>query len=132
LDVALDLGTRDKIDYLEVVKNGKVVHEVRLEEWKDRKGHLPPVEFTESGWMLVRAVSNNAKTYRFASTGPYYVDIGGKTRISKESAQFFLDWVFERARRINLTDGEEQKQVLEFHRQARDYWQKMVEEANAE
>jgi hypothetical protein len=40
--------------------------------------------------------------------------------------------VFERARRINLTDGEEQKQVLEFHRQARDYWQKKVDGANAE
>ncbi len=132
LDVALDLGTRDKIDYLEVVKDGKVVHEVRLDEWKDRKGHLPPVEFTESGWMLVRAVSDNPKTYRFASTGPYYVEIGEKQRISKESAQFFLDWVMERARRINLTDGQEQREVLEFHRQARDFWQKKVDEVNAE
>jgi hypothetical protein len=132
LDVALNLGTRDKIDYLEVVQDGRVVHEVRLDEWKDRKGHLPPVTFTRSGWMLVRAVSTNPKTYRFASTGPYYVQIGDQPRISKESAQFFLDWVFERARRINLTDGQQQQEVLEFHRQARDFWQKKVDEANAE
>ena len=132
LDVALNLGTRDKIDYMEVVQDGKVVHEVRLDEWKDRKGHLPPVVFTKSGWMLVRAVSTNPKTYRFASTGPYYVEIGDKPRISKESAQFFVDWVTERARRINLTDAGEQREVLEFHRQARDFWQKKVEEANVE
>ena len=82
--------------------------------------------------MLVRAVTNNPKTYRFASTGPYYVEIGYERRISKEAAQFFLDWVMERARRIKLDDARSSKEVLEYHRQARDFWQKKVEEANAE
>ncbi len=134
LDIALNLAVRspDKVEYLEVVQDGKVVHEVRLEDWKNAKGHLPPVKFSRSGWMLVRAVTNNPKTYRFASTGPYYVEIGYEPTVSKKSAQFFLDWVFERARRINLADADEQQAVLEFHRRARDYWQKKVDGANAE
>ena len=33
---------RDRVEYLEVVQNGKVVHEVRLDEYRSRKGKLPP------------------------------------------------------------------------------------------
>jgi hypothetical protein len=134
LDVALNLAIRspDKVEYLEVVQDGKVVHEVRLDAWVENKGHLPPVKFTKSGWMLVRAVTNNPKTYRFASTGPYYVEIGYERTVSKAAAQFFLDWTFERARRIKLTDPEQQAAVLEFHRRGRDFWQKKVDEANAD
>ena len=72
----------------------------------EANGKLPPVKFTKSGWMLVRAVTNNPKTFRFASTGPYYVEIGYQRRVSKESAQFFLDWVYERARQIKLDDAD--------------------------
>ena len=82
--------------------------------------------------MLVRAVTNNPKTFRFASTGPYYVEIGYERRVSKASAQFFLDWVFERARRIKLDDPEQQEELMASHKAARDYWQKKVAEANAE
>ncbi|MHB8863920.1 MAG: CehA/McbA family metallohydrolase, partial [Pirellulaceae bacterium] len=55
LNVQLDLALRDPVDYLEVVQNGKVIQEVRLEEYRHRKGSLPPVICEESGWLLVRA-----------------------------------------------------------------------------
>jgi hypothetical protein len=95
-------------------------------------GKLPPVTFDQSGWLLVRAITNNPKTFRFASTGPYYVEIGQTPRISKASAQFFYDWVIERTGRIKLTDEKQKAEVLEFHRQARDFWQKRIDDANAE
>jgi hypothetical protein len=132
LQIALNLATRDKVEYLEVVQDGQVVHEVRLEDWRNAKGKLPPVKFTRSGWVLVRAVSNNPQTYRFASTGPYYVEIGYEPTVSKKSAQFFLDWVFERARRIKLADPAQQEEVIALHREARDFWQQKVVKANAE
>lgn len=131
LTVALNLSLREKVDYLEIVKDGKVLHEVRLDEFKNKQGQLPPVTFDESGWMLIRAVSNHPKTFRFAMTAPYYVEIGYQRRISKASAQFFLDWVYERARRIDLADPMQKQAVLAYHRAARDYWQKLVDEANA-
>lgn len=132
LEVAVKLATRDKIDYLEVIQDGRAIHEVRLDQWAAAGGKLPPVRFTTSGWMLVRAVANNPKTYRFASTGPYYVEIGGRPRVSKESARFFLDWVVERAGRINLDDPQQKAEVIEHHRRARDFWQQRVQMANAE
>jgi hypothetical protein len=132
LNIALNLSTRDPIDYLEVVKDGKTVHEVRLDQWAKSGGKLPPVKFDTSGWFLVRAVTNNPKTYRFASTGPYYVEIDYKPRVSKKSAQFFVDWVFERAGRVKLDDVDQKNEVLEYHRLARDFWQKKLAEANVD
>ena len=57
LSVKLDMSLREPVEYLEVVQNGRVVHEVRLDEYRNRKGVLPPVTFETSGWMLVRAIT---------------------------------------------------------------------------
>lgn len=132
LQAELQLATREKIEYLEIVRNGRVEQSVRLSEFKEQGGRLPKVVFKESGWMLIRAVTENEKTYRFASTGPYYVEIGQRPRISRRSAQFFLDWVHERARRIRIDDAEQKKEVIRYHREARDFWQKLVDTATVD
>jgi hypothetical protein len=132
LSMQLNLSLRDRVDYLEVVKNGKVAHEVRLDEYRQRRGTLPPVVFEESGWMLVRAVTTNAKTFRFASSGPYYVEIGNRPRISKKSAQFFLDWVNERAANIRLPNPDQQAEVFSYIEKSRRFWQGKIAAANAD
>jgi hypothetical protein len=132
LNVELNLSLRDEVDYLEIIQDGRSVHEVRLDKWAAAGGKLPPVKFQRSGWMMVRAVTTNPKTYRFACSGPYYVEISGKRRISKKSAQFFLDWVDERAARIKVDDDKERAEVLAPHRAAREFWQRLVDTANAE
>ena len=143
LSVELRLLLRSKVEYLEVVKNGKVVHEVRLEDYAKSGGKLPLVEFDRSGWMLVRAVTNEPSTYRYGSTGPYYVEIGDESRISKQDAQFFLDWVHERARRVKLpetgnkaesgnkAEESQRDEVMQYHRGARNYWRDLLDRANA-
>ena len=78
LEIGLTLSTRDKVSYLEIVKDGITEHEVRLDKWKAAGGKLPPIKFTESGWFLVRAVTDEPSTYRYATTAPYYVEIGAK------------------------------------------------------
>jgi len=132
LQATLNLSVREKVEYLEIIKNGRVEREVRLSEYKEAGGKLPKVAFDESGWMLIRAVTNNQDTFRFASTGPYYVELGQERRISKTSAQFFYDWVYERARRIKIDDAEQREEVIKPHRDARDFWQDLVDRANAE
>ena len=133
LEVGLSLSTRDKISYLEIVKNGQIAHQVRLNEWEQTGGKLPLVNFSESGWFLIRAVTDVPETYRYATTAPYYVEIGDRPRISKASAQFFLDWVNERAKAVaeKLDNPQQRETVVKFHDQARAYWQGMVERANA-
>ena len=83
LTVQLNLAVRDRVDYLEVVQNGKVVQEVRLDEYRDRRGKLPPVTFDASGWLLVRAVTDHCRR-RFASPRP--VPITWKSETSRASA----------------------------------------------
>ena len=132
LSVKLDMSLRDPVDYLEVVQNGKVVHEVRLDEYRNRKGVLPPVVFETSGWMLVRAVTKNTETFRFATTGPYYVEFNGTPRISGKSVQFFQDWIEERVKLLELDDPTQKSAVRAYYDRARAFWQAKKSQANAE
>lgn len=122
---------RDPINYIEIIKDGHVDQELRPEDYA-KNGQLPKVTFDRSGWFLVRVVTNAPKTFRFAMTAPYYVDIGDEPRISKQAAQFFLDWVVERAKQIKLDDPQQQKEVIQWHRKARDFWQELVSKATAD
>ncbi len=131
LKIDLSMSTRDKVEYLEIVKNGQVEQSIRLEDYA-KTGQLPPVVFEESGWFLVRAVCEHPKTFRFASTGPWYVEIGGqKSRISRASVEYFRDWVKERMARIKLDDAKQLAEVLRYHEDALKFWEQKLAEANA-
>ena len=133
LEIGLTLTTQDDIRYVEIVKNGVVAISERLDDWVKRGGQLPPLAFDESGWFLIRVIANNEETFRFASTGPYYVEIGDQTeRISRSSVQFFLDWIDERAAMIELDDADQQAEVMSHIDAARTFWQDRLDRANAE
>jgi hypothetical protein len=132
LDIALKLWTRDRIEYLQVIKDGKVHHEARLDEWAAKGGQLPRVSFDRSGWLLIRAVTANPKTYRFASTGPYYVQIGSAPRISRAATQLFVDWIDARITQIERKQFTGRDEVLDQFRTARQYWQRRTNQANAD
>ncbi|MBN1395789.1 MAG: CehA/McbA family metallohydrolase [Pirellulales bacterium] len=131
LEIGLTLSTRDPISYLEIVKNGQVAHSIPFDKYS-KEGHLPKLTFERSGWFLVRAVTDLPKTYCFAMTGPYYVEIGNRRRISRAAVQFFLDWLHERARRIEIEDPQQKREVLAWHRRACDFWKELLARANAE
>ena len=134
LEIKLDaaLTTRDAISALEIIKDGQVERRVPYEEWT-RTGTLGRVRFDQSGWFLVRTIADNPETFRFASTGPYYVEIGAAPRrISKSSAQFFRDWVRERAGRLELEDPGRRQEVLRHHAAAERFWEDLLAKANAE
>ena len=132
LEVGLTLSTREPISYLEIIKNGRVEESIRFEDYA-KTGKLPKVRFNEGGWFVLRAVTDLPKTYRFAMTAPYFVEIGYQRRISKQAAQFFLDWVYDRARQVaQIPDEQQRTAVLGYHRKARDFWQDLVDRANAE
>jgi hypothetical protein len=132
LSIQLNLSLREDVEYLEVVQNGRVVHEVRLDEYAEARGRLPEVRFEESGWMLVRAVTNHPKTYRFASSGPFYVEIGGKPRISRESCRFFADWLKERDDSLTLDHPRELEQLRNLHAGARRFWESRASAATTD
>ena len=127
--IGLDLAFYEKarVEYLEILKNGRVEHEIRLDEFAKKQGRLPPLEFDESGWFLVRAMTSTTNNYQYASTGPYYVQANYRPRISRSSVEFFLQW---------LNDASEEfadkPEVLEAIEAALPFWQDLLERANAE
>ena len=132
LELRASLTSNDPIRHLEIIKNGQVERKVAVGELA-KTGALGAVTFRESGWFLVRAIADNKKTFRFASTAPFYVEIGAKKeRISKSSAQFFLDWTRERMTRVKVDDPAQRQEVLQHHRRAERFWQDRVDKANAE
>jgi|LSQX01.1.fsa_nt_gb hypothetical protein len=129
--LSISYRSHEPLRYLELIRNGEVEYSLSLDDYVERKGNLLPLKFEQSGWFLIRAVSEISHTYRFSITGPYYVQIGSEPHVSRRSAEFFLDWVYERARMIRLDDPEERRQVIDAHRQARDFWQAAVARAAA-
>ena len=74
---------------------------------------------------------DNPKTFRFASTAPWHVEVGDeKRRVSKASARFFLEWCQERAKRVKVDDPAQKKAVLEHHTAAEKFWQDVLAKAN--
>jgi hypothetical protein len=135
LEIGLDLATRVPVDYLQIVKNGEVAVEVRLADWMNRKGRLPPLKFDASGWFLVRAVTNNQRVYQFASSGPYYVEQNGRPRVTRRSVQFFLEWIDAAVTRLKVMpklDPRFRDTLLAEQESARRHFERLLSEANAD
>ncbi|MCA9229541.1 MAG: CehA/McbA family metallohydrolase [Planctomycetales bacterium] len=115
------------VEYLEIIRNGQVEHTIRLDELAKQQGRLPPVEFDASGWFAVRARTSKSQVYQFATTGPYYVEANYQRRISRQSVQFFLDWLDEA--RHEFAENEE---VLADIAAAQPFWEELLSKANAE
>ncbi|MEM9659186.1 MAG: CehA/McbA family metallohydrolase, partial [Planctomycetota bacterium] len=100
--IGLNLAFYDEthVEYLEIIKNGESLHEIRLDQLAANKGRLPPVSFDSSGWFLVRAVTDNPRTYQFATTGPYYVESAEGPRISRQGVAFLLSWLDDAAEKF--------------------------------
>ena len=129
LQPEVKLSVKEKVDYLEIVKNGRVVHAASLQGGAG--GKLPPLQFEESGWFLIRVRSPSQETYRFASTGPFYVEFE-KPRISRRAAEFFADWVAGELKEIDIDDPETQLEMQSLYEQAEDFWRTKAAEATAD
>jgi hypothetical protein len=110
------LDSRDPIAAVELVRNGRV-ERIRL-----------PHRFTlpESGWFLVRAIADVTNTFRFASTAPWYVEVGGQPMKPRANdAQFFLDWSRERMAKLSsLTEvsADQKAELLQPWRDTETFW----------
>jgi len=130
LHVTAALDSRDPVSSLESIKDGRVERAVSYSDWK-RTGST--IRFDKSGWFLIRAMADVPASFRFASTGPFYVEVGlDPHRVSRASARFFLDWVRERMKQIRLDDSRQQEEVIQHHRAAERFWQEKVAVANVE
>jgi len=131
LEMALRFSTRDRVEYLEIIQNGRVAHSIPFTEYQ-KSGRLPKVVFAESGWFLVRAMAETPPTYRLAMTGPYYVRIGQQERISRSAVRFFLAWLQEREAMVQKSSPWSDPRVRKAYQQARQFWEDLRQRANAD
>jgi hypothetical protein len=90
------------------------------------------VRLEQSGWFLVRALADVPGTFRFASTAPWYAEVGDSPRtIHRRSVDFFLDWVKERRALLQqvLKDEKGRTEVLKDHERAEAFWQELRKKA---
>jgi TolB protein len=116
------------VDHLEVVCNGKVAQELKLEGPRESADVTGVIPISESGWCILRAWSLKAEypvldKYAYATTSPVYVTIAGKRAFSKEDSQYFQAWI---DRTIEVTEKypdwnsvEEKTHVMEKLREAK-------------
>jgi hypothetical protein len=134
IEVRATLISNDRVPRIEVVKDGRVAAAIDVDAVR-AEGKEARVTFARSGWFLVRAVADEKRTFRFASTAPFWVEVeGAERRISKASAEFFLRWVEERIERVRaaVKPAKELAEVLAHHERAREFFTGLRDRANAE
>jgi hypothetical protein len=136
VEIALngELVSVDRVPRLEIVVNGEVQQTVTM-DGSMHQNWTATLSMPRSGWILVRAIADVPETFRFASTGPFYVEVGDQPRrVSRRSAQFFADWLRERQDRVTraITQEAELKSMLSFYETASQFWDDRLRAANAE
>jgi hypothetical protein len=131
LDVRL-LGD-DPIETLEIIRDGAVVERLPGAGLTERV-RPRTLTFDRSGWLIVRAIAAVPETFRFASTAPFYVEVGSNpNRVHRDDVAFFLRWIDERIASLeaseSLSDSARKEAVLRPHRVARRYFERLRDEA---
>ena len=133
ITILAELWKQDNVPALELIQNGRRVGIVRCGDAEHETRQFT-LQVDESGWFLVRAITDNPRTFRFASSAPFYVEIDDQPRISRASSRFFLEWVRERIARVpnKIPDDEQRETVLRFHHEAEEFWLQRLDRANAD
>jgi hypothetical protein len=149
--IALDIRVdgNDPIEAVEVVRDGEIVRRIvpelpREDRAAEAASGAPrraswirpePLVFARPGWFLVRVIAARGDTFRFASTAPYYVEVGEARRtVHRDDVEFFLRWIDERVATLeasdDLRDHARRESVLRPHREARRRFEALLEEAS--
>jgi TolB protein len=86
------------IDHLEVICNGKVARDLKLNADRESADVEETISLSQSGWCLLRAWSEKAEhpvldIYPYATTSPIYVSVDGSKVPSKDDAAYFVAWI---------------------------------------
>jgi TolB protein len=122
------------VDHLQVVCNGDVVREVKLQD-HSTADITDTVPISKTGWCVLRAFSDKAEHpildgYPYATTSPVYVTVAGSRLQPKEDAAYFIAWIdrLSAAARANTdwnTEGEKAA-VLNLLNYARNIYEEML------
>jgi len=129
----IELTSVDPIALVELVRDGAVAARGDYDP-STREVRFAPFVFEKSGWFLVRAIADRKDTFRFASTAPFYVEVGAVRRISRGAVKFFRAWTDERIAAIegSSLEAAKAKILVGFQREGMRVWDRLLAEANAD
>jgi TolB protein len=86
------------VDHLEVICNGRVLRELKLNEDRESADVEDVIPVSQSGWCLLRAWSEKAEhpvldAYPYATTSPIYVTVAGSASKPAADAAYFIAWI---------------------------------------
>jgi hypothetical protein len=122
LDVEVQLTTADPVEYLEVVNNGQSLYRVALDEHARLGGKIPTLGIKESGWLVIRVVTQNEVNYRMATSAPFYFEIDGRPRITQRSVDYFQRWLSKTQLKIQELPASERLLQEPFLKAAEKFW----------
>lgn len=115
------------IDRLELVCNGKVLRQLKINPDRQSADLRETLPISETGWCLLRASTEKAEhpvldDYVFATTSPIYIKVSGSAPHTAEDASFFITWIGRLTVAVNAnTDwnsSAEKSSVLQLLEQA--------------
>jgi TolB protein len=116
------------IDHLQVICNGGVVRDLKLNSDLETADVEDTIPVSRSGWCLLRAWSEKAEypvldLYPYATTSPIYVTVAGSHPKPVEDAAYFIAWIDRMIDAAKLNEDwnteAEKKAVLEMLSSAR-------------
>ena len=119
------------VDHLELVCNGKVVRDLKLNPDRQSADIRETLPISQTGWCLLRASSERPEhpvldDYVYATTSPIYIKVAGSAPHPGEDASFFLTWIDRLTAAVNSsTDWNspaEKSSVLQTLKQAREVY----------
>jgi len=122
------------VDHLEVVCNGQVARELKIEGARDAADASGTLPLEESGWCVLRTWSDKAEypvldNYAYATTSPIYVTLGNKPPRSPEDGKYFVAWIDRVAQETSQypdwNSPSEKAGVLRKLQQARQVFEKL-------
>ena len=141
VDIDLKLTVADPVEYLDVIFNGQTLYEARLDEYAKQGGKIPVQSIKESGWLVIRVVTERDFTYRIATTAPFYFEFDGVPRISRQAVEFFQSWLTRSESQINADSKADPKANADANQArtaaapylnaAKNYWTNRLNKANA-
>lgn len=127
LQPELHLTVRDPVDYLEVVRNGKVHYSARLDEFAEKGGVIPPMEVRESSWVTIRVVTLYEDHFRAAMSAPWYIDFDDQPRRTARGVAFFREWLSDYEQRLRRLPADQLAPHIPYIRSARAFWAERAE-----
>ena len=129
LDIDLKLTVADPVEYLDVIFNGRTLYQARLDEYAKQGGKIPPQLIKESGWLVIRVVTEREFTYRIATTAPFYFEFAGTPRIQREAVEFFQAWLERTEKQIASEPEQARNAAAPYVNAAKRFWFERLQRA---